>query len=124
MSDFAKELIHQKLFDEMLNRFGLSAKDIGEAVGVSEVMISRFRNGKNDISSAKLIDMLNVVPSEARDWYLSQTFPQANFSQIPLRSLIREASPQEKAEVLMMIAESLQSSNDANPPGLIETFSL
>ncbi len=56
---------HQKLFDEMLNRFNLSAKVVGEAAGVSEVMISRFRRGKMDLGSAKLIALLASVPLEA-----------------------------------------------------------
>lgn len=96
---------HQKLFDEMLSRFGLSAKAIGEAAGVSEVMVSRFRRGKVDLGTAKFISLLVNVPQEAREWYLSQLLgvkPNAS-----LRSLVLTASPQEKAEVLKLIANCL-----------------
>ncbi|NJL65492.1 MAG: helix-turn-helix transcriptional regulator [Methylacidiphilales bacterium] len=121
MSDFAKVLLHQKLFGEMLLRFNLSAKDIGEAVGVSEVMISRFRNGKSDIGSAKLIDMLNIVPTEAKEWYLSQVFgasPGTN----NLRSLVQNASQKEKAEILKLIAGWLDSEEREEPTQLISTI--
>lgn len=92
---------HQKLFDEMLNRFNLSAKVVGEAAGVSEVMISRFRRGKMDLGSAKLIALLASVPLEARDWYLSQLLGVKPGTS--LRSLVLAASPKEKAEVLNAI---------------------
>ncbi len=122
MSDFAKSQRYQKLFGETLERFELNARSICDASGVSEVMLSRFRNGKVDLGSSKLIALIQSLPKEPKDWYLSQLFGSA--PKETLRSLIREASPQEKAEILMMIAESLQSSNDANPTRSIKTFSL
>lgn len=95
--------LHQKLFDEMLSRFDIPARKIAEAAGISEVMISRFRRGKADLGTTKFLAMLAAIPNEAaRDWYLSQllgTKPKVN-----LRSFVLEASPQEKAEVLNVIA--------------------
>lgn len=104
MQTFVTETIepHQKLFDEMLNQFNLSAKAIAATAGVSEVMISRFRRGKMDLGSAKLITLLACVPDEAREWYLAHLLGvKAGTS---LRSLVLSASPQEKAEVLKLIA--------------------
>lgn len=94
---------HQKLFDEMLNRFSLSAKVVGEAAGVSEVMVSRFRRGKVDLGTAKFIALLSNVPQEARDWYLSELLearPEAS-----LRSLVLSAGHDEIAEILHLLAE-------------------
>lgn len=95
--------LHQKLFDQMLNRFDIPAKQIAETAGISEVMISRFRRGKADLGTTKFLAMLAAIPDEeAKDWYVSQllgTKPKVN-----LRSLVLEASPQEKAEVLNVIA--------------------
>jgi transcriptional regulator with XRE-family HTH domain len=110
MSDFAKSQRHQKLFDEMLVRFDLNARVIGERAGITEVTISRFRNGKCDLGSAKLFAFLAAVPQEARNWYLSELFSTTPESS--LRSLIREASPQEKAEILSEIADWLQNMDD------------
>ena len=94
---------HQKLFDEMLNRFALSAKRLAEAADVSEVMISRFRRGKVDLGAAKLLALLNKVPQEAREWYLSELLGiKPNIS---LRSLILSASHDEVEEVLHLLAD-------------------
>lgn len=107
-----KTELHQKLFDEMLNRFNLSARDIAMAANISEVMVSRFRRGKADLGSTKFLSLIAVVPEEAREWYLAQVLgakPKTN-----LRSLILEASPQEKAELLILIGSSLIESRENN----------
>lgn len=104
--------IHQELFDEMFNRFRLSAKELGEVSGVSEVMISRFRKGKTDLTSKKLISLLNHVPQDARDWYVSQLLgakPEGS-----LRTLVENASAKEKAELLILIGSSLMESRENN----------
>jgi len=94
---------HQKLFDEMLNRFGLSAKALAESADVSEVMISRFRRGKVDLGAAKLLALLAKVPQEAREWYLSELLGiKPNTS---LRSLILSASHDQVEEVLHLLAD-------------------
>ena len=93
---------HQKLFDEMLTRFDISAKDLAEAANISEVMISRFRRGKADLGTTKFLAILATVPDEAKEWYVSRLLgakPKVN-----LQSLVLEASPQEKAEVLNALA--------------------
>lgn len=110
MVNFAKSQRHQKLFDEMLSKFDLNARSIGDAAGITEVTISRFRNGKCDLGSAKLFAFLQAVPQEARNWYLSELFGTQPDSSV--RSLIREASPQTKAEILSEIADWLQNLDD------------
>jgi len=91
------------LFDEMLNRFSLSAKGLAEVADVSEVMISRFRRGKADLGAAKLLALLTNVPQEAREWYLSELLGiKLNTS---LRSLILSASHDEIEEILRLLAD-------------------
>jgi transcriptional regulator with XRE-family HTH domain len=109
MQSFVKQEIeaHQKLFGEMLVRFGINAKELAETAGVSEMMVSRFRNGKVDLGSAKLLALLANVPSEASEWYLSQLIgvkPKAS-----LRSQFLTASSREKAEVLNLVADWIES---------------
>lgn len=107
MQSFVTETIeetidpHQKLFDEMLIHFKLNAKAIANASGVSEVMVSRFRNGRMDLGAAKLIALLACVPDEAREWYFANLLGVK--SGTSLRSLVLSASPQEKAEVVRLI---------------------
>ncbi len=119
MQNFVTEQMepHQRLFDEMLNRFNISARDISEAAGISEVMISRFRRGKADLGTTKFLALLAVVPDEAKEWYVSHllgTKPKSN-----LRALILQASPKEKAEILVLIADWLQDRNNTEQLSLI-----
>ncbi|NJR15286.1 MAG: XRE family transcriptional regulator [Calothrix sp. CSU_2_0] len=105
MQEFVTEKteLHQKLFDEMLNRFNLSARDIASTSGISEVMISRFRHGRADLGTAKFLALIGAIPEEAKDWYISQLLGAK--PKINLRSLIAQAPIQEQAEALHLIAE-------------------
>jgi transcriptional regulator with XRE-family HTH domain len=109
MQSFVKQEVetHQKLFGEMLDRFGISAKPLAEKSSVSEVQLSRFRNGKTDLGAGKLMALLENVPHEAREWYLSQLLGVS--LKTSLRSLVLSASPQEKAEVLNLIANWVEN---------------
>jgi transcriptional regulator with XRE-family HTH domain len=104
MQNFVKQEIepHQKFFSEMLDRYSINAKQLAETAGVSETMVSRFRNGKTDLSAAKLMALLENVSPAAREWYLSQLLGVS--LKTSLRALVLSASPQEKAEVLKLIA--------------------
>ncbi|NJM19108.1 MAG: XRE family transcriptional regulator [Richelia sp. RM2_1_2] len=93
---------HQRLFDEMLERFDISAKEIAQLIGVSEVTLSRFRRGRGDLLTTKFLALLLVLPEDAREWYISRLV--GSKPKINLRSLVMEASPQEKAEVLNALA--------------------
>jgi transcriptional regulator with XRE-family HTH domain len=97
-----KNRAHQKLFDEMMKEFNISAKELAEAAGISEVMLSNFRRGKADLGMTKFLDVFAVVPDEAKEWYFSRVL---NFKpKASLRSQVLAASPQEKAEVLNALA--------------------
>jgi len=109
MQSFVKQEIetHQRLFGEMLVRFGINAKELAETAGVSEMMVSRFRNGKTDLGSSKLLALLANVPEEASEWYLSQLIgvkPKAS-----LRTQFIAASSRERAEVLNLVAGWVES---------------
>lgn len=109
MQSFVKQEIetHQKLFGEMLVRFGINAKELAETSGVSEVQLSRFRNGKTDLGAGKLMALLEKAPYEAREWYLSQLLGVS--LKTSLRSLVLDASAKEKAEVLNLLAQWVES---------------
>ncbi len=95
---------HQQKLDEMFVRFNLSAKSVCKESGVSETMLSRFRNGKADLGSGKLIALLQAVPQSASVWYISQllgTTPEG----LSIVALVLQATPQEKGEVLSAIGE-------------------
>lgn len=112
MQEFVTKKIetHQQLFDEMMNRFDISAKELAEAAGISEVMLSKFRRGKADLGMSKFLAVFAVIPDEAKEWYVSRVLgikPKAS-----LRSQIIAASPQEKAEVFNALAIWVVQSRD------------
>ncbi|WP_460199920.1 XRE family transcriptional regulator, partial [Scytonema sp. NUACC21] len=94
-----------QLFDEMFDRFNLSARVVAKQAGVSEVLISRFRKGKADLGTGKFLALLGVVPMEAREWYLSQLLGAK--PGVSLRMLVSSASPVERVEIINLIAHSL-----------------
>ncbi|NJO65499.1 MAG: helix-turn-helix transcriptional regulator [Richelia sp. RM2_1_2] len=109
MQKTAIELKHQKIFDEMFRRFNISAKDLAQEADVSEATISRFRQSKSDLTALNLIKLILLVPPEARSWYLSQVFgisPGTNW-----QDCINQASPQELAEILRIVADKYAQSN-------------
>jgi transcriptional regulator with XRE-family HTH domain len=107
MQQFITEKVelHQKLFDEMLTRFNISAKDLACAAGISEVMLSRFRRGKADLGTSKFLAVINLVPEEAKNWYLSQLLGGAKPKTTTLRTWIESAPIEERAEALRVLAE-------------------
>ncbi|WP_017654894.1 hypothetical protein [Fortiea contorta] len=106
MQNFVTEetSLYQQLFDEMFDRFSLSAKVVAKQAGVSEVLISRFRKGKADLGTRKFLALLGAVPMEAREWYLSQLLGAK--PGVSLQKLVSTASPVEKVEILNLIAHS------------------
>ncbi|BAY50203.1 hypothetical protein SAMD00079811_78320 (plasmid) [Scytonema sp. HK-05] len=96
--------LYQQLFDEMFDRFNLSAKVVAKQAGVSEVLISRFRKGKADLGTGKFLALLGAVPTEAREWYLSQLLGAK--PGVSLRVLVSAASPAERVEILNLIGHS------------------
>lgn len=53
-------------YDYVLNQYQIKAKDIAEATGKSEADISKFRNGKRNISADLLQLLIKALPLEAR----------------------------------------------------------
>ena len=55
--------------DKALERYGISAKWLSEQSGVSQQMISQFRNGKQRIYSDSLKKLLTALPKEVKDYF-------------------------------------------------------
>lgn len=106
MQNFVTEetSLYQQLFDEMFDRFNLSAKVVAKQAGVSEVLISRFRKGKADLGTRKFLALLGAVPIEAREWYLSQLLGAK--PGVSLQKLVSAASAVERVEIINLIAHS------------------
>jgi hypothetical protein len=100
---------HQQAFNEMMTRFGIEAKKLAVDSNVSEIQISRFRNGKQDLHSDALLRLLSNVPKEPRQWYLSAVLGDAQLG-ADVSSLVWNLSSQELPILLHMVAERLKSS--------------
>ncbi len=59
-------------FDKTLKKFGINARLLSEHSGVSEKMISLFRNEKQRIYSDSFEKLLEALPLEARLYFLVQ----------------------------------------------------
>jgi transcriptional regulator with XRE-family HTH domain len=98
----------------MFDRFNLSAKVVAKQAGVSEVLISRFRKGKADLGTGKFLALLGAVPTEAREWYLSQLLGAK--PGVSLRVLVSAASPVERVEILNLIGHSFLEDRTTTEP--------
>ena len=58
-------------FDKSLRKFKITAKWLSEKSGVSEKMISLFRNSRQRIYTDSLEKLINALPSEARLYFFS-----------------------------------------------------
>ncbi len=58
-------------FDQVLDEFGVSNVWLGEKSGVSPVVISRFRNGKQ-IQTGTLAKLIPALPAEPREKFLGR----------------------------------------------------
>lgn len=101
---------HQKLFDEMLKRFNISAIKLANDADISEGMICRFRSGKSDFTASKLISLLLWVSEEARMWYMYELFGQKPPGS--LREIIKSVSSKDQAEILRIIADIYTSASE------------
>lgn len=90
--------------DRTINEFGISATWLAERSGVSQRMISRFRNGKQQIYSDSLEKILDTLPSDARVYF----FQLLGVSPISLKASIEVMDDMELAILLSAIAEKLQ----------------
>ncbi|AKG24876.1 hypothetical protein [Calothrix sp. 336/3] len=96
--------------DKTLDKFSISAKWLSEKTGVSQQMISGFRRGNQRIYSDSLEKILAGLPTDARNYLLFQ-LAEVDTNKVDLRSLIAQAPPEQKAEVLHLIADSFANHN-------------
>ncbi len=93
----------------MMIRFEIEAKKLALDSKVSEIQISRFRKGKQDLHADALLRLLANVPKEAKQWYLNAVLGDVQLADT--RSLPHGLNPQELSQLLYMAAEWLKNSN-------------
>lgn len=99
--------------DSTLEKYGISAKWLSEQSGVSQQMISGFRNGKQRIYSDSLEKLLAALPGEVRAYFFG-LLGAGN-----LESAVSEMSDGELADLLVLLARRLGSSSRSKSSTLV-----
>ena len=102
-------------FDKTLKNFGINARRLSEQSGVSEKMISLFRNERQRIYSDSFEKLLDALPLEARLYFLIQLsegklaaldqLSEADYIQAGWKSLIFSASLADLEIILRALAD-------------------
>lgn len=98
-----------KAFDRMMSAHGLSAKWLSDESGVSEVTISRFRKGKQPMTTDNLGKLLSFVPHEAQQYFFKVLIGQILNPRLSMEEMVESMSPSEVSAVLSAIAARLSS---------------
>jgi transcriptional regulator with XRE-family HTH domain len=99
-------MIHN-FFDQTLKRYGITGKRLSEVTGYSTTHISEFRNGKTNPSCETLMCLLSgmdQIEPGARQYFC------ALLAGKPIETTIERMDGQQIAQVLVAIADKLQSS--------------
>jgi transcriptional regulator with XRE-family HTH domain len=90
--------------DRTLDEFAINAKWLATRAGVSQQMISDFRNGKQRVYNDSLEKIIAALPDQARQHY----FTLLGASPVTLKSQIEVMDNVELAILLSAIADKLQ----------------
>lgn len=99
-----------KAFAKTLQDCGIKAVLVSEKSGVGPDTISSFINGKTQIKTKTLERLLEALPMNARDYFFNLLRPPTR----DIKNYLDGASQEEKAEVLRLVAASLEKSNSSN----------
>ncbi len=92
-------------FDKALNEFGISARWLAQKSGVSEPVISRFRNGTTKANTKTLEQLLSSLSIEVQQRFYENLLGQALKPRCPsAEDLIEEMEAEELAKLLNVIA--------------------
>lgn len=98
-------------FDQTLHDYGVSAKWLARESGISEVAISRFRRGKQAITTDTLNALLKPLSIEARDYFFSKLLGSEVTPADPeIEILIEKMEVSQLANLLNLIASRMRQS--------------
>lgn len=92
----------------MMETYGISAKKLAVESGVSEITISRFRRGKQPMTTENLDTLLMAVPAEARIYFFKILTGEIVEAKCPtLQDMVLEAKPHQLTIALQIIGARL-----------------
>jgi len=92
---------------------GITGVYLSEKTDISTSGISKFLQGHSEMKSGNIEKLIEALPQKAQVYYFNLLCPRTN----DIKLFLDEASQEEKAEVLHMVAESLEKPlSPKNPP--------
>lgn len=103
-------------FNLTLNHFGISAKQLAHQSGVSEVVISRFRNGQQTKTEtlSRLLECLSVQQREYFFSIMARSENSQNKPEINMESWVESATAEELHQMLLLISHKFVGQNSRN----------
>lgn len=101
-------------FDQTLSHFGISARWIANESGVSEVIISKFRNGKKEVQTDTLSKLIGALPSEVQEYYFGRLLGTSiHPKKLDIENFISDIDHIQLAALLSAIATKLRKVESA-----------
>ena len=93
---------HREILREAIAASGMSYREIASKAGISNSVLSKFLNGRQDMMCTTYFSILEVLP-EPHQLLARQKLGSGN--QINLETLLINASKEEQAAVMRIIAD-------------------
>lgn len=100
-------------FNLTLNQFGISAKQLAQQSGVSEVVISRFRNG-HEVRTVTLSRLLECLSVQQREHFFGLVASSENKPRINMESWVESATVEELHQMMLLISHKFVGQNSRN----------
>lgn len=100
---------HQAEFARIVQKYGIVTSKLARDLGFYEAQMSKFRNQKQDYTAERFIQIVNAMPPEAKEEYLTSLFggtlPKLDNFLHHCKQLVEMASTEEMEEIMLMIAD-------------------
>lgn len=92
---------HREIFNQLLETFGYTAKQVSSWAGINESRLSRFRTGKLDLEAGEFFLLLECLPKEFQKHFWTR-FGLVNGG---WQALIATTNQEDVAEILRHLAD-------------------
>ncbi|MGB5769786.1 MAG: hypothetical protein WBM32_07955 [Crocosphaera sp.] len=94
-------------FDQTLNKYGISAAWLSRQSGVTQVMISRFRNGKT-VQTNTLGRLLEPLPLEVKQYFFSLVCGGQVIQPVNIDQLVSTLDSDQLSHLLVAVSERVK----------------
>lgn len=94
-------------FDQTLNKYGISAAWLSRQSGVTQVMISRFRNGKT-VQTNTLGRLLEPLPLEVKQYFFSLVCGSQVIQPVNIDQLVSTLDSDQLSHLLVAVSERVK----------------